>query len=110
MMNNIDLVKALHHIWNTGDLTLIDSVYANDFLAHWPASSEVPERRGSEGIRFGVERIRTGFPDWHEQVEDAFGSGDRVSFRPTRPPRHSGSTYSHFSIRRGCSVCMNGIS
>jgi hypothetical protein len=25
-MNNIDLVKALHHIWNTGDLALIDSV------------------------------------------------------------------------------------
>jgi hypothetical protein len=21
-MNNIDLVKALHHIWNTGDLAL----------------------------------------------------------------------------------------
>jgi hypothetical protein len=44
-MNNIDLVKALHQIWNTGDLALIDSVYAHDFLAHWPASSEIPERR-----------------------------------------------------------------
>ncbi len=45
-MNNIDLVKALHLIWNTGDLALIDRVYAHDFLAHWPASSEIPERRG----------------------------------------------------------------
>ena len=52
-MNNIDLVNALHHIWNTGDLALIDSVYAHDFLAHWPPSSEVPERRGIAGIRFG---------------------------------------------------------
>jgi len=25
-MKNIDLVKALHRIWNTGDLALIDSV------------------------------------------------------------------------------------
>ena len=73
-MNNIDLVKALHRIWNTGDLALIDSVYALDFLAHWPASSEVPERRGIEGIRFGVMRIRTAFPDWHEQVLDVFGA------------------------------------
>jgi ketosteroid isomerase-like protein len=80
-MNNIELVKALHHIWNSGDLALIDSVYAHDFLAHWPASSEVPERRGIEGIRFGVERIRTAFPDWHEQVIDVFGSGDRVASR-----------------------------
>src|ERR1043165_8729660 len=76
-MNNIDLVKALHQIWNTGDLALIDSIYAQDFLAHWPPSSEVPERRGIEGIRFGVERIRTAFPDWHEEVIDVFGSGDR---------------------------------
>jgi len=78
-MNNIELVMALHHVWNSGDLDLIDNVYARDFLAHWPASSEVPERRGIEGIRFGVERIRTAFPDWHEQVEDVFGSGDRVA-------------------------------
>jgi hypothetical protein len=25
-MNNIDLVKALHQLWNTGDLALIDRV------------------------------------------------------------------------------------
>jgi steroid delta-isomerase-like uncharacterized protein len=80
-MNNIDLVKALHQIWNTGDLALVERVYAHDFLAHWPPSSEVPERRGIEGIRFGVERIRTAFPDWHEQVLDVFGSGDRVASR-----------------------------
>src|ERR1700755_861910 len=80
-MNNIDLVKSLHPIWNSGDLALIDSVYAHDFLAHWPASSEVPERRGTEGIRFAVERIRTAFPDWQEQVLDVFGSGDRVASR-----------------------------
>jgi steroid delta-isomerase-like uncharacterized protein len=90
-MNNIDLVKALHQIWNTGDLTLIDSVYADDFLAHWPPSSEVPERRGIEGIRFGVGRIRTAFPDWHEQVMDVFGSGDRVASRYVSTGTHKGA-------------------
>jgi predicted ester cyclase len=90
-MNNIELVKALHHIWNTGDLTLIDSVYARDFLAHWPASSEVPERRGIEGIRFGVGRIRTAFPDWHEEVLDVFGSGDRVASRYVSTGTHTGA-------------------
>ena len=90
-MNNIDLVKALHRIWNTGDLALIDSVYAHDFLAHWPASSEVPERRGIEGIRFGVGRIRTAFPDWHEQVLDVFGAGDRVASRYVSTGTHKGT-------------------
>jgi ketosteroid isomerase-like protein len=61
-MNNIDLVQALHRIWNTGDLALIDTIYAPDFLAHWPASSEVPERRGIAGIGFGVGRIRPHSP------------------------------------------------
>jgi steroid delta-isomerase-like uncharacterized protein len=90
-MNNIDLAKALHQIWNTGDLALIESVYAPDFLAHWQASSEVPERRGIEGVRFGVARIRTAFPDWHEQVVDVFGSGDKVATRYVSTGTHKGT-------------------
>ena len=90
-MTNIDLIQALHHIWNTGDLALVERVYAHDFLAHWPASSEVPERRGIDGIRFGVDRIRTAFPDWHEQVLDIFGSGDRVASRYASTGTHQGA-------------------
>lgn len=80
-MDNIALVHRLHDIWNTGNLVLIDSVYADDFVAHWPTSSEVPERRGVDGIRFSIERIRGAFPDWHEKVLDVFGSGDRIASR-----------------------------
>jgi steroid delta-isomerase-like uncharacterized protein len=90
-MSNIDLVKALHHIWNSGDLALVERVYAQDFLAHWPAGSEVPERRGVEGIRFGVTRIRTAFPDWHEAVLDMFGAGDRVASRYVSTGTHRGA-------------------
>jgi predicted ester cyclase len=89
-MKTIDLVRGLHQIWNTGNLELIDSVYAPDFLAHWPASSEVPERRGIEGIRFGVARIRMAFPDWHERVLDVFGSADRVASRYVSTGTHKG--------------------
>lgn len=90
-MDNIALVHRLHDIWNTGDLALIDSVYAEDFIAHWPASSEVPERRGIDGIRFGVERIRRAFPDWHERVFDIFGAGDRVASRYLSTGTHRGA-------------------
>ena len=90
-MNDIDLVKALHDIWNTGDLALIDSVYAHDFLGHWPTSSEIPERHGIEGVRFGVERIRTAFPDWCERVVDVFGSGDRIASRYISTGTHMGA-------------------
>src|ERR1700710_2790621 len=89
-MTAIDLVNALHEIWNTGNLDMIDRVYARDFVAHWPASSEVPERRGIDGIRFGVTRIRTAFPDWHERVLDVFGSADRVASRYVSTGTHRG--------------------
>jgi steroid delta-isomerase-like uncharacterized protein len=90
-MSDVDLIHSLHEIWNTGNLALIDNVYAPDFLAHWPASSEVPERRGIEGVRFGVTRIRTAFPDWHERVLDVFGSADRVASRYVSTGTHRGT-------------------
>ena len=93
-MNGIDLIHGLHETWNTGNLDLIDRVYAPDFLAHWPASSEVPERRGIDGIRFGVTRIRTAFPDWHERVPDVFGSGVRVASRYVSTGTHRGAFWS----------------
>ena len=82
---------ALHDLWNTGDVSKIDEVYAEDFVAHWPPSSEVPTRRGRDGARFGVERIRRAFPDWHEDVLDAFASGDRVCTRYVSTGTHRGA-------------------
>ena len=49
-MTNVELVRTLHEIWNTGKLDLSESVYASDFAGYWPASSEVPVRRGVEGV------------------------------------------------------------
>jgi predicted ester cyclase len=90
-MTSTELVLALHDLWNTGNVSLIEQVYAPDFVAHWPPSSEVPERRGLEGIRFGVGRIRTAFPDWHEEVLDLFGSGDRATSRYVSRGTHCGA-------------------
>ncbi|MBD9538915.1 ester cyclase [Ensifer sp. ENS04] len=89
-MNNIELVRALHDLWNTGDLDMVERVYSADFVAHWPPSSEVPTRRGIEGIHFGVNRIRSAFPDWYEDVKDIFESGDRVTSRYVSTGTHKG--------------------
>ena len=89
-MTNIELVRTLHEIWNTGKLELIESVYASDFTGHWPASSEVPVRRGVEGVQFSIQRTRTAFPDWHEQVLDVFGQEEKVASRYVSTGTHSG--------------------
>jgi steroid delta-isomerase-like uncharacterized protein len=90
-MHPIDLVLTVHEIWNTGNLALIEKVYAPDFVAHWPSSSQAPERRGLSGVRFGVQRIRQAFPDWHERVEDIFAAEDgRVASRYVSTGTHGG--------------------
>ena len=89
-MDNIGLVRALHDLWNTGNLELCDQIYATDFVAHWPASAYEPTRRGIEGVRFSVARVRTAFPDWHESIVDVFGSGDRVASRYVSTGTHLG--------------------
>jgi ketosteroid isomerase-like protein len=89
-LSPIDTVRTLHDIWNTGDVSAIDAVYAESFVAHWPPSSEIPTRHGLDGIRLGVTRIRTAFPDWHEEVIDVFASGDRVASRYISRGTHRG--------------------
>lgn len=87
----VDTVLKLHDIWNSGDVSAIDQVYSEDFVAHWPPSSEIPVRRGLDGIRLGVTRIRTAFPDWHEEVVDVFGSAGKVASRYISRGTHMGA-------------------
>ena len=89
-LSPLETVLILHDIWNTGDVSAIEKVYAEDFVAHWPPSSEIPERRGLDGIRLGVARIRCAFPDWHEEVLDLFASGGKVASRYVSRGTHRG--------------------
>jgi predicted ester cyclase len=43
-----------------------------------------------EAVRLGVQRTRTAFPDWHEQVLDVFGVGEKVASRYISTGTHSG--------------------
>lgn len=85
-----ELVRRLHDLWNTGDVDGVDDVYADDFVAHFPASSEWPERPGRESVRRGIRRIKAAFPDWNEAIEDLFEEGDRVCSRYTSRGTHRG--------------------
>lgn len=89
-MQALTLARALHDIWNTGDAAKIADVYHPDYVAHWPASSETPERRGLDGVRYGISRIRIAFPDWREDIEDIFGADDKVCVRYVSTGTHRG--------------------
>lgn len=79
-------VRRLHEIWNTGEVAAVDDVYTDDFVGHFPQG----ERRGREGARNGIVRIRAAFPDWHEHVEQMVTEGNTVVTRYTSTGTHRG--------------------
>jgi predicted ester cyclase len=86
------LIEALHEIWNTGRVDLIPQVYASNFVAHFPKGwGENEPRDGHAGIRATIERLRAGFPDWHEQIQDVVIDGDKVAVRYHSSGTNSGS-------------------
>jgi len=75
---NIELIRKQHSdLWSQGDLSVIDTSYATDFVGHFPGQTV----HGPSGIRSSVESHRRSFPDWTETVEDAIAEGDRVFTR-----------------------------
>jgi predicted ester cyclase len=76
------LIVRLHEIWSDGNVAAIPKIYAADFVAHMPKGwGERESRNGHDGIRSAIARLRTGFPDWREHVQDILIDGDKVAVR-----------------------------
>ena len=74
------LVEQMHHLWNTGDLSMIPDLYAPDFIGHFPRSG-IGDLKGHGGVKDTIERVRRAFPDWTETVEDIIIEGDKAVSR-----------------------------
>jgi predicted ester cyclase len=99
------LVERLHEILNSGRLELIPEVYSSDFVAHFPKGwSETVSRDGHAGIRAAIERLRAGFPDWHEQIQDIIIDGDKVAVRYPSTGTNTGMLADRLATGRRISV------
>ena len=79
-VKNVEVVHVVFsEIWSKGNVDLIDDVFAEDFVGHFPAETV----HGREGILAEVTAHRTAFPDWTEEVEDTIADRDRVVVRFT---------------------------
>jgi steroid delta-isomerase-like uncharacterized protein len=77
---NIEVLHVVFsEIWSKGNVDLIDDVYAEDFVGHFPAGTV----HGREGLLARVTAHRKAFPDWTEKVDDTIAEGDRVAMRFT---------------------------
>lgn len=90
MSDSAKLVQSLHALWNAGDLEKVPSVYSPAFQAHMPKGWKIEVPSGWEGARYLITRIRTAFPDWHEEVQDMICDGNKVVTRYISTGTHLG--------------------
>jgi steroid delta-isomerase-like uncharacterized protein len=77
-VRNVTLIHMVFsEIWTKGNVDLIDDLFAEDFVGHFPADTLY----GRRALVDQVNAHRSSFPDWTEEVEDTIADGDRVAVR-----------------------------
>ncbi len=72
---NKNLVLRAHdEVWNSGDFTVVDELYSEEYISHW-AYGEDSDR---EGLKAMVAEARGAFPDMKEEVIHIVAEGDLV--------------------------------
>jgi len=64
-------------IWSKGSVNLIDELFADDFVGHFPEETV----HGRDELRAQVIAHRAAFPDWTEEVVDTIADRDEVMVR-----------------------------
>lgn len=78
--SNKDLIRrAMSEIWNKGDLSLIDRVFAPGYVFRHPNFPE--PLSGPDGYRRFVAAYRFAFPDLHISINDLIAEGETVVCR-----------------------------
>ncbi|KKM65334.1 hypothetical protein LCGC14_1492300 [marine sediment metagenome] len=75
--------------WNSGDISLVDDVFAPDFLIH-DAASPMLLSMGPAGVKERIRAYRAAMPDLHISIEDVIAENDRVVTRWVLRGGHSG--------------------
>ena len=96
-------------IFNRGQLTAADELFAADYVEHFPIPTGIPT--GLAGFKAFVAAMREAFPDLHLTVEDEITEGDKVVQRITTrgtmkgaflgmPPTGKQATWTEMHIAR----------
>lgn len=65
------LVERLHALWSNGDLSVIPSIYAPDFVGHMSATSGMGTLRGHDAVRDAIAGVRDAVSGFTETVDQA---------------------------------------
>ena len=75
-------------VWNTGNLAIIDELFASTWVGHDLPPGLAP---GREGLKQMVGAFRAAFSDIRATVDDQVAEGDAVAWRWTFQGTHSGA-------------------
>jgi predicted ester cyclase len=85
--NKASMRREIEEGWHKGNLTVIDEIYAADFVDHSPFPGTTPDR---EGIKQFINIIRIAFPDIKLTIEDLIAESDKVVERVTATGTNKG--------------------
>jgi steroid delta-isomerase-like uncharacterized protein len=72
--------RQLVEVWNTGNLSIVDEIFASDFVNHDPTRPEVTD---IESYKKFIAETRSGMPDFKVVNEDMIAEGDKLVSRYT---------------------------
>ena len=77
---NIQLIKKLHHTWNTGDINLVSEVYSENIIVNWARGWGLPSK-GLKEVEQTILKTRSVFHNWNEEILDLVVDDDKVTSR-----------------------------
>jgi steroid delta-isomerase-like uncharacterized protein len=78
-------------LFNTGDLSLVEQLFAENYVEHAPVPPDFP--KGYEMIREWTRQLRAAFPDYQATVLVVLGEGDNVAGHIRCRGTHLGSYF-----------------
>jgi len=83
--------RFIEEIFNQGNLSLVDELFAPDFVEREQLPPGIPKNR--EGIKVLTGMLRSAFPDFKATIEDILAEGDKVVIRMTWSGTHTGGEF-----------------
>jgi steroid delta-isomerase-like uncharacterized protein len=75
-------------VWNRWDDAALDDLLDEDFVFRGSLGDEV---RGRDGFRGYRDKVRAGFPDFHNEVVEVVAEGERAAARLRYSGHHRGA-------------------
>ena len=96
---NKDVIRRLLEEVDSGNLDVVDTLYAPDYVDHTPSPgrSLAP---GRDGVREAFALFHRAFPDTRHTIEDLVAEGDRVVARISARGTHTGELFGHAGTGR----------